>query len=352
MLQKEQMKKENVLLVGVGGFGRNHLKAWIELGYLDHLYVCERDPLKFDSIQKYGISISRISNDIDAFLDQVHLVDICTGSESHFKLAKWALQHDKDIFIEKPMTMTSREAHQLEPLVRGKNRKLQVGYYYRFHYLSQKLKSLMSELGDVRYIQGDFLGFKRARTDVGVMHTDGIHFIDLTNWLLETKPKMVYGFTKDHFKRGLEDLAVGHFFYPNDVILNLEAGYIQPGQWKDKVVAQAMTTKKIIVMGSKASVSVDFEAENIQYHDCKHMYQDGIWKLDYRGERSYIVDTVNTVDLICRELSDFIEVCQNKKKSGANVTQCGIDLDHIMEAYYEASKNYQLREIDYGTMKE
>ena len=93
------------------------------------------------------------------------------------------------------------------------------------------------------------------------MHTDGIHFIDLINWILDDKPKQVYGITRDHFNRGLEHTAVGLFFYKNNIFSNIESGYIQPGLWNDKVIpnkTEKMTNKKPFSGGIVANQTSKF----------------------------------------------------------------------------------------------
>src|SRR3990172_4414418 len=247
-----------ILQIGLGNFGRNHFRAWHELGLGDSLNIAEFNPECHQAVRAFGFPMDRISTEVKRFWDHADIVDIVTGTDTHFELCQRALLDGKDVFVEKPMTLTSVEAAHLAETVNATGRILQVGYYYRFHPISQWLRQQVQSgaFGEIRYLAGAFMGFKRARNDVGVMHTDGIHFIDLFNWLLSKFPADVYAITRDHFKRGLEDLAITLFTYPGDVVAQVEAGYIQPGQWRDKVVPGAMTTKRITVVGSRKTVTV------------------------------------------------------------------------------------------------
>ena len=47
------------------------------------------------------------------------------------------------------------------------------------------------QFGKVNMIRGHFGGFKRPRNDSGVMFADGIHFVDLFNYVLGATPKSV-----------------------------------------------------------------------------------------------------------------------------------------------------------------
>ena len=230
------MSPPTVLQIGLGNFGRNHLAAWHDLGLGDSLRVAELNPELHVRTVPYRLPAAQVSTRLDDFWNLASVVDVVTGTDTHFALCRQALMDGKDVFVEKPMTLTVSEAIELAEVVRQTRRILQVGYYYRYHPISEFIRQQIQarELGEVRYIYGHFMGFKRARTDVGVMHTDGIHFVDLVNCLLGQFPVDVYAVTRDHFGRGLEDLAIALFTYPDNVVVKIEAGYIQPGQWRDK----------------------------------------------------------------------------------------------------------------------
>lgn len=194
---------KRVLQIGVGGFGRVHLRAWHGLGLGQQLAVAELDPGRHADCWSVGMSSSQVSTDLRNFLDDVDVVDIVTPTTSHFDLCRLALLAGKDVFVEKPMTMTCAEALELQSIVTETGRILAVGFYYRYHPISQAIKLMIEQgkLGELQYLSGEFMGLKRARTDVGVMHTDGIHFLDLFNWFSSSSPATCYALTRDHFGR-------------------------------------------------------------------------------------------------------------------------------------------------------
>jgi len=329
-----------ILQIGLGGFGKNHLRAWNQLGLGKDLYIAELRAEAHVECQKYNLPSDRISTDYHDFLDKVDIVDVVTPSDTHHALCKDALLHGKDVFVEKPMTMNSEEAVELANIVERTGRILQIGYYYRFHPISKFIKQNIDsgEMGDLRYLSGNFMGFKRARTDVGVTHTDGIHFIDLFNWFLNEIPKEVYAVTRDHFRRGLEDTSIVLFTYNNDVLVKVESGYIQPGRWNDKVVPNAMTTKEIAVMGSQTTMEADFEIEKLQVYDVHHELIDGIWTAINNGGTSPNIGTASPIDQICLEFQAFLNSVETREKPLANVIDSGVYLAKIMEAVYKSAQ--------------
>ena len=329
-----------ILLVGLGGFGRNHLRAWHEMGLGDNLFVAELNSERHRECRMFGLPQERVTTDFRALLDRVDLVDIVTPSTSHFEICKAALLAGKDVFVEKPMTMTSKEAGDLAEIVAKHGRILQVGYYYRYHPISRFLISEIynGTLGNLRYLSGNFMGFKRARTDVGVTHTDGIHFIDLFNWLARDLPEQVYAETRDHFGRGMEDWSVVLLRYPGGAVGKVESGYIQPGRWHDKVVPKAMTTKEIFVCGRNATVEVDFEAENVIVHDVRHEFQQNTWVPVGKGSQTPNLGTATPIQMICAELNAFLECVAKRHRPDADAMGSGTVLAKLMESIYESAR--------------
>ena len=291
-------------------------------------------------MEEARFDLSHFSSDWRLFLDEVDIVDVVTGTDSHFALCKQALEAGKDLFCEKPLTPTSAESLLLAKMAERSGALIQVGYYYRYHPSVGKIREILSSgrLGDLRYVKAEFLGFKRPRRDIGVMHTDGIHFIDLLNCLQGSAPASVFGLTRDHFNRNLEDLGIGLFTYPDGVVANIEAGYIQPGRWRDKVVPGAMTTKTITWMGSKATLIVDFENDEMEILDVEHHRAGESWTVSLRGGQSPYIPNSTPVEMICSELSDFLGCVETRRKPGANVDVSGVVLGRVMEAFYQSAK--------------
>lgn len=342
----------NILQIGLGNFGFNHFRAWHELGHGDELWVAEKLPDQHARAAALRFPAERLSTDVDAFWREATIVDVVTGTDTHFPLCRRALEDGKDVFVEKPMTMTSAEALDLAELVQRTGRVLQVGYYYRYHPISVWLREQIAAgaLGEMRYLYGSFMGFKRARNDVGVMHTDGIHFIDLFNWLLGAMPIDVYAVTRDHFKRGLEDFALALFTYPGDVVTRVEAGYIQPGEWRDKVVAGAMTTKSITAIGSRKTVVVDFETETVQIYDVHHELRSGTWTAVQGDATMPSLGTASPLAQISAELADFLTAVNDRRRPSAGVVDCGVNLALIIEALYRSSQERTRIDLDYPAM--
>jgi UDP-2-acetamido-3-amino-2,3-dideoxy-glucuronate N-acetyltransferase len=289
----------------------------------------------------FGIGVDRVGEDYRRFIEAADVVDVVTPSDGHYRICEEALRLGKDVFVEKPMTMTSQEADLLAEAVARSGRTLQVGYYYRFHPISQYVRQQIrsGQLGTIRYLSGRFMGFKRARTDVGVTHTDGIHFIDLFNALIGEAPREVYAVTRDHFGRGMEDFSIVLLQYPSGIVAQVESGYIQPGNWVDRVVPNAMTTKDITIVGDRRTIRADFEIDKVEVFDVRHELQNGIWTPVHGDGTSPRLRSVTPVELVALELEDFLKSIERRTYPEPNVVDSGTVLARVMEAVYQAARS-------------
>ena len=329
-----------VLQAGLGGFGEQHLKAWQALGVVDRLWIADPDAGRRASAQqRFGIPAERAVSDPTQLFDDVDVVDVVTPTDSHYALAAAALVSGRDVFIEKPMTMNAAEARYLDALTRGRRRIVQVGYSFRWHPSSLRAKAIVGAgtLGDLRYFSGMFMGFKRARRDVGVTQTDAVHFIDLINWLTGARPERVYAVTRDHFGRGLDDLSIVLLDYPHGVVAKVESGYIQPGRWRDRVVAGAMTTKTMTVCGSTATIEIDYEQGQFDLHRVQHQQRDGIWTAIHDGTQSFADGPVGPEQMVAAELESFLDAVHTRQPPAAGVHASVVIMARIVEAIHESA---------------
>jgi predicted dehydrogenase len=90
---------------------------------------------------------------------EINAVYIATPPSTHLQYALQALDAGKNVYIEKPMVMSSLEANQLQKSATHSNSKLVVAHYRRFLPLYIKVNELLenSTIGQVRYIDLKFL---------------------------------------------------------------------------------------------------------------------------------------------------------------------------------------------------
>jgi UDP-N-acetylglucosamine 3-dehydrogenase len=96
--------------------------------------------------------------------------------------------------------------------------------------------------GEIKMLRANFSGFKRPRQDTGVTFADGIHFIDLFQFLLGTRPRRVHAVMRNFLGRTgeMDDESLIVLEYDRGdgapVLATIEAGYHLPGKMRELTI--------------------------------------------------------------------------------------------------------------------
>jgi UDP-2-acetamido-3-amino-2,3-dideoxy-glucuronate N-acetyltransferase len=328
-----QMTK--ILLIGVGRWGANHLRNLLNLPV--ELYVAEVSEKQLEPTRKIGIPAERLTTNYKDFIGKVDGVVIVTPAQSHFPLCKEFLEAGKDVFVEKPLTLANEESKQLAELADKHKRILQVGHILRFDPATIWLRDAIQsgEFGKVNMIRGHFGGFKRPRNDSGVMFADGIHFVDLFNFILDALPKNVLAIHHDFIGRGVDDVSFVSLEYETPrgkVWATVENDYFIPGKFRN-----------VIVCGDKLSAICDYNVAQykIKIYANTHV-ADG---KDFKANEGVVtqIETPPEEPLLA-ELRAFIDSINTRAAPLADA-RSGYDSVRVMNAALESVKTRKAVEL-------
>jgi predicted dehydrogenase len=120
-----------IAIVGAGGMGRAHARAWTALGHGNDIrYVCTPHPDR----PLADAPLAVVTTDFDSVLGdaEVDLLSVCTPTDSHFELASRALEAGKHVLLEKPVTSTVEEGLVLAEIAERNRRIVMVAHVVRF----------------------------------------------------------------------------------------------------------------------------------------------------------------------------------------------------------------------------
>src|SRR5580704_9118317 len=317
-----------ILLLGLGRWGANHLRNLNNLPI--ELYVAEVGDKQLEPARKLGIPAERLTANYKSFISKVDGVVVVTPAQSHFPLCKEFLEAGKDVFVEKPLTLANDESKQLAELADKTKRILQVGHILRFDPATLWLRDAIQngEFGKVNMIRGHFGGFKRPRNDSGVMFADGIHFVDLFNFLLGTLPKTVTAIHHDFMGRGMDDVSLVSLEYATShgkTWATAENDYFIPGKFRE-----------VIVCGDKLSAVCDYNIAQykIKTYENKHV-PDG---KDFRGIEGAVTQIESPPEEpLLAELRAFIDSMKTRQTPQADGWS-GYDSVRVLNAALESAK--------------
>ncbi len=312
----------NILLVGLGRWGEKHLRVLRELGMTP--WVADVRPERLSWAVGQGVDPAWAVDDYRAALPYVDAVDVVTPADSHLAIVATCLRQGRHCFVEKPITVTSAEARDLAAAARESGRVLQVGHIFRFHPATATLREAIAagRIGDVRYAAGRMSGFKRPRTDVGVTHTDAIHYFDLFAHLLGRPATSVTAVQRDYLGRGLDDMSVTLVEY-GKVPAIVETNYFVPGVWRE-----------CVIVGEAGSLVADYGNSTVTLHLGEHRRMAHGWEAVDTGEESLPTAGGEPLRL---ELEAFREACAGRRPCPVPAED-GVAALEVVEAAAQAAR--------------
>lgn len=145
-------------IVGAGYIADFHAKGIKALSSARLAAVCEPNKRAAAAFaQRWGIPQS--FETIDALLTSgVDCVHILTPPDSHYKLARAALEHGVHVFLEKPMVTSAQEGAELVELARGRRLYLGANHNFLFSQAFQTLREAVESrrLGPVDHLSIEY----------------------------------------------------------------------------------------------------------------------------------------------------------------------------------------------------
>ena len=310
-----------VLLIGLGRWGEKHLRVLRELGAT--VWVSDLMAARREWAVGQGVEPAHAVADYRAALPHVDAVDLVTPADSHHAIATACLGAGLHCFIEKPLTSTATEGRDLAAAARRADRVVQVGHIFRFHPVTAALREALPRLGAVRYATGRFSGFKRPRTDVGVTHTDAIHYFDLFAHLLGRRATSVLAIQRDYLGRGLDDMSVTVVEY-GGLPANVEANYFVPG-----------THRECVIVGERGSLVADYGTSSATLYAGEHRRNGDAWEAVDSGKEPVRVSGPEPLRL---ELEVFLAACQGRRPNPVPAED-GLAAVEVVEAAARSAKS-------------
>lgn len=298
-----------VAVVGTGYWGRNHVRVFKELlddGLITDLKLCDVSEERVAEMAKsfnlkYTTDYQEILND-----QTIDAVSIVTPSGDHFEMAKSAMEHGKNVLVEKPMTMTSSEAEELVKVAEGSPGILMVGHIFRHHSAVKELKKRIArgDFGNVINMFCSRLAFRVPRKDMGVLHALGIHELDLFCYLLDQEyPEEVYTHMEKHFFPDIEETAMIILKFSGNVTCYAHESWMAPVAGK---------LRELVVIGDKMSARIDYmKPQELQIFDAAILPKkgdDGDFEMEQEG--SYTIP-IEYKEPLKEELKHFISCAQD-----------------------------------------
>ena len=153
------MRRVKTAVIGAGFMGKVHSEAIRRLGNVDIVAVAAATA---DEAASFGrsIGVERTTGDYHSLISdpEIEAVHVCTPNALHYPVSKAALEADKAVLCEKPLSMSVAEAQEMVDLAAKKGTPNCVNHNLRYYPVVQHMRRMIEagELGEVLVVQGTY----------------------------------------------------------------------------------------------------------------------------------------------------------------------------------------------------
>jgi UDP-2-acetamido-3-amino-2,3-dideoxy-glucuronate N-acetyltransferase len=308
-------------LIGGGRWGQNLIREFNDIGALRK--ICEIDSELIKKYKKMYPDV-RITRRWISILSDKKITAVCISLPTvhHYKYAKEALENDKDVFVEKPITLSKSEAEELNDIAKSKGKILMVGHILQYHPAINKIKKLIknNEIGKVKSV----LSNRKKTYDTTVKREESVlwnfapHDISIILSLCNNKlPDQVQCTGVSYVNEDIEDVTNSVLKYDNGIYVNIYTSWLHP--YKEQ---------NIIISGENGTI----EFNDLETNDNKVVL--------YKGNKTIPINYTDKRSPLYRECNHFIKCCKNRRppktdgQEGLRVLKVLTALDKSLKSGY------------------
>lgn len=338
-------------VIGVGSISEMHITPYLKSKDVELVALCDiHEERLVEKGQLYGVS--QLYTNYQELLNNpdIDAVSICTWNNTHSEIAVAALEAGKHVLVEKPLSMTVKEALAVEAAAEKSGKVAQVGFVRRHADNANIIKEFIDngELGEIYYAKASYLrrlgnpgGWfsDQTKSGGGPLIDLGVHVIDIM-WYLMGKPRPVSASGNTYHKLGnrsnvkhlsayqaadydptlndVEDLTNALIRFENGASLYVDVSFTLHAQgdettvklYGDKGGAELEPALALILEKNNTILNVTPQVDNSGFEFGKTFEN---------------------------EINHFVECCQTGSKTIAPIAD-GVEVMKMLNAIYESAK--------------
>ncbi|KJS10380.1 MAG: hypothetical protein VR67_19010 [Peptococcaceae bacterium BRH_c8a] len=311
-----------IAVIGAGNWGKNHVRVFNRLRVL--VCVVEADANLRSKIKEQYPGVKVRSNYSDVLnSSEIDAVVIATPAATHYSLARKALEAGKDVLVEKPMTLSVKEAEDLNTVAENRQKLLMVGHLLLYKQAVQEI---------IRYVKNGYIGnivniemrrrkLGKVRNQENVLWSFAPHDIAVLLELANSTVKELIPMGMTALQPDIEDDYRVHLTFKNNIQAHIHVSWLWP---EDE--------RKTTIIGTEGMITYD-EHENKVW-----LYRKGIHKdLNIWDEGKEELEIVNN-DALEEEARHFLKCVANRELPVTDGKK-GRDVIDILVQAHKIAKN-------------
>ena len=312
--------KVGVALAGCGYWGRNLARNLHQMGHLTA--VCDPSAKVLKELKGTYKGVRTTAKFDDLLKDaKTKAVAIAAPAVQHYDLARRALMADKDVFVEKPLSLKVPDAEALVDLAKRRKRVLMVGHILEYHPAIRKLKEFVDsgELGDIHYVYSNRLNLGKIRHEENILWSFAPHDISVILLLVGAMPESAATSGQHYLRHDVADVTMSWLAFPGKARAHIFVSWLHP-----------FKEQKLVVIGSRKMAVFDDVVKDgkLKIFDKGVEWKDGQPVIRQTAESTLFFPEMEPLR---EELSHFVECVRTRKTprtDGAN----GVRVLRVLDA--------------------
>jgi len=329
-----------ISVAGAGYWGQNLIRNMSKLGVLDT--ICDIDKAILKKIKPAFPGVN-LANSLSSVLarPEIEAVVIAAPASKHYVTAKQCLSAGKHVLVEKPFTLSLKEADELISIARRKKLVLMVGMTFIYNAAVRKIRELIQsgDLGDIYYVYFERVNLGKVRTDVNVWWNLAPHDISIALYWLDSKIDNLTARGSCYLQKDIEDVVWANIKFRNNACVLIHTSWLHPHKARKAVV---VGSRKMVVYDEiSPDMKVQVYDKGIDKKDISKRlgeYENfGQFQLIQRAGDIYI-PKINFTEPLLEECSHFIDCV----KTGRTPRTGGVwsrEIVRVLEAGQKSMKN-------------
>jgi len=290
-------------VIGLGYWGPNYIRNFIRNEQTNVVWGCDLSEKVLKKIKKLYPQVKLTRNYNDLLNDHsLNLIAIATPPETHYKIAKEALEANKHVLVAKPIATEFKEAKDLVKIARDKKLLLHCDLTYLYTDAIITIKDLLEKkvIGKPIYYDSIRTNLGLIQNDVNVIWDLAPHDFSIILSLFKFKPIKIFAIGSKHHKSSInEEIAHITINFTNNFIAHIHISWLSP-----------VKLRTILIGGDKKMIHYnDLEPdEKIKIYDKSiHFSSKSItpFKPVYRSG-NIIIPRLENEEALFQEIKDII----------------------------------------------
>ena len=241
------MTEKSIALIGAGYWGKNLVRNFHQLGVLKT--ICDQsEAIRQQMARDYPDTV--VTNDFNSTLSDpaIEAIVIAAPAMQHCSLATQALKAGKDVFVEKPLSLTYAEGASLVRLAAAEKKILFVGHILQYHAAVIRLKELINRgtIGRIQYIYSRRLSLGKIRREENILWSFAPHDISIILSLAGEEPSYVDSVGSNFLHARIPDVTMTNLKFPSGIGAHIFVSWLNP-----------FKEQKLVIVGSNGMLVFD-----------------------------------------------------------------------------------------------